>query len=196
MPEQTTAVVVPVKSFDIAKGRLSDALDAEERSELAKRMAATVIAAAAPLPVFVICDNQEVATWAVYHRAGVIWREANGLNPAVTAGVAFLATEGFQRAIIAHGDLPLATELAWVGDSDGVTIVRDRRDDGTNVMSVPTDVGFVFAYGIGSAAKHQAEAERLGLAVRIVDDEKLGWDVDTPDDLAIFEPTSESGDAT
>ncbi len=193
MSEPAVAVVVPVKSFDVAKGRLADALDAEARSALARRMAAAVIAAASPLPVWVVCDNHEVARWAVQQRAGVIWREANGLNPAVTAAVQYLADDGYDRAIIAHGDLPLATELAWVGDHDGVTIVRDRRGDGTNVMCVPTGAGFVFDYGVGSAAKHEVEAVRLGLAVRICDDDKLGWDVDTPEDLAVFDPSLEMG---
>jgi len=181
------AVVVPVKSFGIAKGRLGDALDEGERAALAERMAATVVAAAAPLPVWVVCDSHDVAAWAVGHGAGVIWRRAAGLNPAVTAAVEFLRDEGYERTIIAHGDLPLATELAWVGDFDGVTIVRDRRGDGTNVASVPTDSSFVFGYGPGSAANHRAEAERLGLAVRVIDDDPLGWDVDTAEDLVVFD---------
>lgn len=182
-----TAVVIPVKSFDVAKGRLADALDAEARTALAQRMAAAVISAAAPLPAWVVCEDHDVATWALSRSAGVIWREAPGLNAAVTAAVAFLAADGYLRAIVAHGDLPLARELAWVGDADGVTIVPDRRGDGTNVLSVPTGAGFVFAYGPGSAAKHRAEAERLGLSLRVVEDERLGWDVDTPDDLAVFD---------
>lgn len=188
MPDRShAAVVVPVKSFDVAKGRLADALSVDERARLAKRMAAGVIAAASPLPVWVVCDDHDVAGWAVGRGAGVIWRPAAGLNPAVAAAITFLAQEGVERAVIAHGDLPLATELAWVADFDGVTIVPDRRGDGTNVMSVPTDVGFVFSYGVGSAATHGAEAERLGLALRIAEDERLGWDVDTPDDLSVFD---------
>ena len=193
-PSPPCAVVIPVKSFDIAKGRLGDALDEGERAALAKRMAATVVAAAAPLPVWVVCDSHDVAGWAVQQGAGVIWRQVPGLNPAVTAAVDFLRGEGYERAIIAHGDLPLAAELAWVGEFDGVTIVRDRRGDGTNVAAVPTGSSFVFAYGSDSAAKHHAEAERLGLAVRVVDDERLGWDVDTAEDLAVFDGRQPNGE--
>lgn len=177
---------MPVKSFDLAKARLAGALTAGERAGLARRMAAGVLAAAGPLPAWVVCDSHEVAEWAAGEGAGVIWRPGTGLNGAVTAAVEFLATSGYDQVIVAHGDLPLAADLGWVGAFEGVTIVRDRRGDGTNVLALPTGAGFVFAYGPGSAARHRAEAERIGSAVRVVDDERLGWDVDTPDDLAVF----------
>jgi 2-phospho-L-lactate guanylyltransferase len=79
----------------------------------------------------------------------------------------------------------LATQLAWVAATPGVTIVPDRRLDGTNVLAVPTDIGFRFAYGAGSFAAHRAEALRLGQQLRIVNDSRLGWDVDLPDDLTL-----------
>ncbi len=189
-PVPRAAVVVPVKSFELAKGRLASILDGRQRAELAREMAAGVIAAAAPLPVWVVCDSHEVSTWALDRGAGVVWRAVPDLNEAVTTGVDFLLGEGFARAIVAHGDLPLARRLDHLDDPTDphrVTIVPDRRGDGTNVLSVPTGSGFRFAYGSASAAAHRAEAERLGLGVRIVDDPDLAWDVDTPDDLAVFE---------
>ena len=93
------------------------------------------------------------------------------------------AERGVERVIVAHADLPLATHLGWVGDFDGVTLVPDRRDDGTNVICVPAGSGFGFAYGPGSFGRHHAEAERLGLPVRVVRERRLGWDVDHPADL-------------
>ena len=150
-------------------------------------MASVVVNAAAPLRAWVVCDDHDVASWACTMGAGVIWRPADGLNAAVTAGVDYLATRGCEVVVVAHGDLPLATELAWVADFHGVTVVPDRRGDGTNVLAVPTAAGFRFAYGPGSAERHRAEAARLELPVRTVDDKRLGWDVDTPDDLAIFD---------
>ena len=177
------AILVPIKSFDLAKGRLSDVLDPEQRAALARRMATGVLKARGPVPAWVICDDPEVAAFATSNGAGVIWAPSRGLNAAVTDGVEFLTTHGAKRVIVAHADLPLAADLAWVGDFEGVTIVPDRRDDGTNVLCVPTGVGFVFQYGEGSAARHLAEADRLGLELRVVPDEKLGWDVDVPEDL-------------
>ncbi len=181
--QQTVAVVIPVKSFEVAKERLSDALEPSDRADLAKRMATGVVAAAAPLPTYVVCGSAEVAAWAVEVGAGVIWLDRPGLNPAIAHATGVLYADGYQRAIIAHGDLPLARSLGWVGDFDGVTIVPDRRGEGTNVMAVPLGAEFRFQYGELSAPAHRVEAERLDLALRIVPDESLGWDVDVPDDL-------------
>jgi 2-phospho-L-lactate guanylyltransferase len=177
------AVLVPVKRFADAKARLAGALPPLERAALAQAMATTVVAAAAPLSVWVVCDDPSVAAWATDLGAQVLWRPGRGLNGAVTEGARALAALGVERVIVSHADLPHARRLAWVAQFGGVTIVPDRRDDGTNVICVPTGADFHFAYGAGSFRRHSAEARRLGLAVRVVREPSLGWDVDLPDDL-------------
>jgi 2-phospho-L-lactate guanylyltransferase len=72
-----------------------------------------------------------------------------------------------------------------LGEPNTVTLVPDRRRDGTNVAVVPTGAGFQFAYGAGSFERHRAEAARLGLACEIVYDRRLALDVDIPEDLAL-----------
>lgn len=177
-------MLIPVKSFAEAKGRLAPALSPPERASLARRLATAVVRAAAPLPVAVVCDDEAVAEWATAAGARVLWRPGRGLDRAVTLGVADLAELGFERVIVAHGDLPRATSLAWVGRFAGVTLIPDRFDDGTNVVALPTGAGFRFAYGRGSFLRHGAEAIRLGLPLRVVRDPALGFDVDVPADLA------------
>ncbi len=181
------AVLIPIKSFDLAKGRLAASVDPAERSVLAKEMAATVIRAAGTLPVWVVCGDHAVADFARANGADVIWRKPNGLNSAIADGTADLEARGVDRAIIAHADLPLATDLTFLDidtGSDLVMLVPDRRDDGSNVLSIPLGRGFTFHYGPGSAAAHRKEAERRSLPIRIVNDERLCWDIDIPDDLA------------
>lgn len=178
-----TAVLVPVKAFHQAKRRLAPVLDPAERAALARAMAERVLAAARPLPSAVVCDDPAVRTWAAACGARVLWHPGKGLNGAGEAGTDDLAAGGCERVIVAHADLPLATDLAWVADAPGVTLVPDRHDDGTNVVSVPAGAGFRFAYGAGSFAGHAAEAHRLGLPVRVVRHPLLGWDVDRPADL-------------
>jgi 2-phospho-L-lactate/phosphoenolpyruvate guanylyltransferase len=181
---RSVAVLVPVKAFAEAKLRLAPALDEHERSELARSMATNVVRVAAPLPVWVVCDDDEVAAWAARVGAEVLWRPGRGLNGAVTDGVDHLARLGHPQVIVAHADLPYALDLAWVADFDGVTLVPDRHDDGTNVACVPTGAGFGFSYGAGSFVRHQAEAHRIASPVRVVREPRLGWDVDLPADLA------------
>ena len=180
---RAVSVVVPVKAFASAKVRLAPALDEVARRDLARQMAGVVLDAAGDLAACVVCDDDEVRSWAEARGTRVIWTPGLGLDGAVEAGIATLGAEGVAQVIVAHADLPLATDLAWVADFAGVTLVPDRRFDGTNVACVPTDAGFRFAYGPGSFARHRAEAARLGLVTRLVADRRLGWDVDLPADL-------------
>ena len=78
-----------------------------------------------------------------------------------------------------------ATSPAWPATASQpvVALVPCHRDDGTPVLSVPTAGEFRFAYGPDSFRRHAAEARRLGLAVRVVRDRDLAFDVDVPDDL-------------
>lgn len=184
------AVLVPVRSFTDAKGRLAPALDAETRVALARHLATTVVLAAAPLPVLVVSDDPEVGAWAADHGARVLGQTRPGLDAAVTEGVEVLASEGVDRVVVAHADLPLATSLAVAADGAEVTLVPDRRRDGTNVIGLPARCGFRFAYGPGSFTRHRDEARRLGLGPRVVADDALGWDVDHPEDLTLPDGTA------
>ena len=113
-------------------------------------MASQVVAACTPLPVAVVCDDDEVAQWASALGAAVMWEPGQGLNGAVRAGVERLARAGAEWVTVAHGDLPRAKGLGVLPPFEGVTLVPDRRDDGTNVLRLPAASDFRFAYGPGS----------------------------------------------
>jgi 2-phospho-L-lactate guanylyltransferase len=179
----SSVVLVPVKAFAQAKARLAQSLDSARRAELAKVMAGHVLAAAFPLPVAVVCDDEEVAEWAREHSAMVLTEPGRGLNGAVEIGVAKLARAGASEVLVAHADLPFAHGIAQLAGFSGVTLVPDRRQDGTNVLCLPADSCFRFGYGQGSFARHRAEAERLGLPVRVVREPDLAWDIDVPSDI-------------
>lgn len=179
----TRAVLLPIKAFAEAKRRLHAALTESEREALARAMADRVMEAAASLPVAVVCDDADVASWAHEHGALVIWEPGRGLNRAVESGVAHLRNRGIVDVIVAHADLPRATDLASVGRSGVVTIVPDRFRNGTNVIALPTASGFCFSYGPGSFARHAAEASRIEHELVILDRPDLAWDIDVPDDL-------------
>lgn len=181
-------VVVPVKAFSRAKVRLAPELAPDERAALARKMATVVVRAADPLPVLVVCDSDEVRDWARGEGADVAWTPGLGLNGAVQHAVDQLGGDA-EVAVVAHSDLPLATGFDWLAATPGVTLVPDRRRDGTNVLAVPVGAGFRFAYGPASFTAHRREVTRLGLQLRIVNDPALSWDVDLPADLAL--PTSQ-----
>ena len=194
--EADAAVLVPVKAFSEAKRRLSPALDAAERAGLSRRLAAGVIAAAGLLPVAVVCDDREVAGWARGLGAMVIWEPGRGLNGAVAAGVDHLARHGVATVMVAHGDLarPAGLSALWTGHPDhGVTLLPDARDDGTNVVVVPTATSFRFSYGPGSFRRHLEEAAALDLPVRVVRGSDLALDVDLPSDLPVADGSGLGG---
>jgi 2-phospho-L-lactate guanylyltransferase len=195
-------VVVPVKRFTDAKARLSTVLSPPERADLARRLADGVADAAGELPVLVVCDDDEVRTWATARGHDVAWTPGRDLNGAVTDAMRTLLDEGVRVALVAHADLPFPatlTDIAASARADHAVVVPDRHRDGTNVLAVPTDVGWRFAYGPGSFERHMQEAARLDLRVVVVDDDALGWDVDHPADLEppprLGRPTWERSDA-
>ena len=187
MTTSPTAVLVPVRSFDQGKSRLASAVPADQRRRMLEQMATVVLDAAAPLPSAVVTGDPGVARWAGQAGALVLDEQGHDLNSVVTTAVAELATAGFARVIVAHGDLPLADDLTWLADASlpDVVVVTDRRDDGTNVLALPSRAGFRFAYGQASSVYHRAEGLRLGLNVATVRDPLLGWDVDVIDDLVL-----------
>jgi 2-phospho-L-lactate guanylyltransferase len=182
--EPAGAVLVPVKAFGAAKSRLAPAVDPSTRARLARSMAERVLAAAAPLPVAVVCDDPEVATWAAGRGAQVLRAPGVGLNRAVASGRAALAARGFDRVAVVHSDLPAARNLAALLTFDGLTLVPDRHRVGTNVLCLPSTLPFSFSYGPGSFERHLTAARASGLPVRVLEPLELTWDVDVPDDVA------------
>lgn len=182
-----TRVLVPIKAFSAAKGRLGTVLASPDRAALVRSMAAHVLAAAAPLPVCVACDDPEVAAFAESHGASVSWTPGLGLNGAVEAGVAHLAGLGATYVTVVHADLPLAVAIGSLEYVDGVTIAPDRARRGTNLLRVPTGSTFTMRFGHDSFRKHLDECDRRGLAAVVLDREDLAFDVDVPGDLTELE---------
>ncbi len=178
-----TAVLIPLRSLSEGKLRLSPVYDEADRARLIESMASTVLRAAHDLDVLIVHDSPTVASWAQENGAREFRPRQPGLNRAVTEGRNHLRDLGYARMIVAHADLPHATDLRPIDMGEGIAIVSDRHGDGTNVLCLPTDVDFTFAYGPGSFVSHLEIARRLGLEPIVVEDAALSWDVDHPDDL-------------
>jgi 2-phospho-L-lactate/phosphoenolpyruvate guanylyltransferase len=204
------AVLVPVKRFRAAKGRLTGTLSDDDRDRFARWMATGVIGAASEFPTFVACDDDEVARWAEHHGAEVIWGEGLGLNGAVDDGIEQITKHGFDHVIVAHADLPRPATITTVARPGCITLVPDRRRDGTNVMAFPTRSPLRASYGGGSFGRHLSQALELAnsrpvipksapqdpshgasaddfrntVSVEVRSDPDLSLDLDTPADLS------------
>lgn len=184
--EPSVGVLVPVKAFADAKQRLRPVLDDANRAALARWCAARVLAAAGNVPAHVVCDDDEVAEWAESLGATAIRCPGTGLNAAIDRGLAALRDRGFDVAVIAHGDLPLAADFSSLVLPGAITVVPDYRYDGTNALVLPTGLAgrFTFHYGRGSFRRHVLESITHCGTVRVLREANLALDLDTPADLA------------
>lgn len=175
-------MLVPIKAFHRAKLRLAGHLEPSDRERLARSMATRVVEAARPLPVFVACDDESVAEWADERGAEVLWGPGLGLNGAIDHGVTTVAGKGVDHVVVTHSDLPLAERFDHLVRPDAITLVPDRRFDGTNVVARPCNVALAASYGGGSFDRHLAAALASGAPVSVRRDRRLAIDIDTADD--------------
>jgi 2-phospho-L-lactate guanylyltransferase (CobY/MobA/RfbA family) len=174
-------VVVPLKAFGVAKHRLRRG-GVRGVSELAHDLALGVIEGCAPRHVIVLSESSAVSRFALEHGAEALESDAADLNGAVQRAYATLGSR-YDQLIIAHGDLRYPSGLGTFSPEVGVTVFADHLGTGTNVMVVPTRLDFRFAYGEHSAQRHHREAQRLGVACRVITDSPWRFDVDEPGDV-------------
>ena len=180
-------VLIPIKAFDSAKVRLASVLNQTERADLSRSLAEGVIRSCSGARVWVICEDEEVAEWARTLGAQVIRNPQAGLNEAAKFGVGALAEFGIEKLIVTHADLINPEGITNLFEHDGIVLVPDRHNEGTNIIGLPTHIDFSFQYGLESFDKHKTEAQRFPLPLTIIQNSHLGFDMDNPDDLLEFQ---------
>lgn len=145
-----------------------------------------------------MCDNEEVAQWALSLGVTPIRVSSQGLNASLTESIPLIrAHSPIDLFLISHADLAISLPLDHIIESviiesaqtneQGTALIMcpDRHGDGTNVLGIPASLinGWTFQYGQGSFARHLQQAEATGLPIRVIEDPDIGLDLDTPDDL-------------
>jgi 2-phospho-L-lactate guanylyltransferase len=188
-----TWVIVPVKALGDAKQRLAAVLPLEARRRLMLVMLHDVLAALKQVetlgPIVIVSPDPHVAR--IAEREGLrLLREARstGHSAAVAAGLAFAKSHGATRALTLPADVPLVTadEIRSVIDSEvkGLTIVPSRDGDGSNAIVFEPLDALILSFGIGSFARHTAQAAERGIACRTLSFPGIGLDIDSAEDLA------------
>lgn len=193
--------IVPVKSLDRSKMRLSPVLAADRRaslmSGLLQHTLSAIVGSAAFGRIVVVSDDPVV--WEVARRHGaqaLDEGERGGLNDAVALAVDRAAEEGASSALVLPADLPFLqppdlermlcamNEAAGEGSPEppSMVICSDRSGEGTNALLLRLPTRFAFHYGAGSFQKHLQEAKRHGMEVRVVQVPTLQFDLDTVTD--------------
>lgn len=196
MIESNAWVIVPVKSFDGAKHRLSPLLSVSERAELAWTMLGDVLAAAISVPglrnVAVVTSADEVADYA--RQLGIVVIDdhgAVGTNAAVKVGFLDVARRRGGAVIALPSDVPsilpadIAALFAAVRKT-GVAIAPAPRDGGTNALACDVPGRITPCFGPESFARHIQEANRGGIRPVVVMNGRLGLDLDEPRHLVEF----------
>lgn len=192
--------VVPVRSLRNGKSRLAPTLPAAARQVLTGRLLRGTLAAiidANVVDALVVVSPDEAARACardVDPRIVAIAQdpEAPGLNGAIRQARTLALARGAGALLVVFGDLPLLAPsdvAALVASPADVTIARDRHGAGTNALLLRLGGpgrAFGFAFGEGSAARHAAEAARLGLSLAWCDRPGTAFDLDSPDDWELL----------
>jgi 2-phospho-L-lactate guanylyltransferase len=193
--------LVPAKGFERAKSRLRPALSDEACAKFAHdlfgHVVGALLASAALEGVLVATDADSVAGAARALGAEVRRDDgrATGLAAIVDAGLADLAARGARAALVIMADLPElrpddVRALVAESDRNGVVLVRAADGHHTNALLLAPPTLFPTAFGRDdSFAEHLAAARARGLAPIVVENPRVSFDIDGPDDHArLFRP--------
>jgi len=206
--------IVPLKILSGSKQRLSGALSATQRAQLAQAMAQDVLAVlqhCREIDEVLLVSGDAVAK-RLSEQSGANWlkpeRQA-GLNLDLTAACACARQRGASAALILHADLPLldsqsidamivrARSAAQAQQGKPLlAIVPCKQATGSNLMYTPLPLPVPLVYGKESYLRFQALAKEQGVACHTlrVDDGDL--DVDIPADLERLRQRINEAEAT
>lgn len=174
--------LIPVRSFEGAKGRLARAISTEQRSTLMSQLTERTIGAAedAGLLPAIITSDPDVTAWSIDRGLIIVTETGPGLNRAATDGVEWARSMGLEWVVL-HGDLPLVIPedlQSLVGPIEGgEAVLAPSSDGGTTAISSPDPL--TFSYGPGSFHRHLAALT----GPKVISRTGLLHDLDSPGDL-------------
>jgi 2-phospho-L-lactate guanylyltransferase len=188
--------VMPAKDFADGKSRLKPALSDAARRDFARRLFDHVLGTLAQVVdgVLVCTDSPEVAEAAARHGAEAL-PDAPGkptLAQIVDGGLRQLATRQIDAALVLMADLPRlrADDVRQiVAPLAGHDLVLVRAQDGrhTNALALSPPGRIATCFGrADSFAAHLAAARAAALRVAVVENARVAFDVDGPDDHALL----------
>lgn len=189
-------VVIPMKDPSEAKTRLGDTLPGKTRAALTRtlfRQTLRVLKSVDQALHIVVVTNSD-AIRAICHPFRVHLLDDpgpggnDGLNAAVQAGADYAAHHRFGAVCVLPGDLADPSKedleaLLGVPRTDRCMVIAPAHDGGTNALIVSPPDALTFAYGPGSCAAHQKNAEVAGLTCLVKPLPSLLYDVDRSTDL-------------
>jgi len=184
-----TFAIIPVKPFEEGKSRLNAGLEPSRRAELNRelfdRTVAKLVIFPGPAQTIVVSRSNTVLKQARQAGMVAITETGDSLNGALSLASEVARERGATTIVVVPTDLPLVDasllERVVSTASTGKTCVLapDEARQGTNLMVVTPPDDTIFQFGERSFEKHQALAKSRGYSVRIVDDARLAFDIDS-----------------
>lgn len=188
--------LLPAKPLPSAKTRLGSLLDDQARMALAGAMFGDVLSAlrgAASLDAVVVVTADPALADHARSTGAIVVDEgaARGLNGAVNFGTEAAIRLGASTVLVLLSDVPLVTasdidDLLARAPRRGALVVPSKEGTGTNAMLRQPPTVFPPCFGGRSLERHVATAERADVPCEIVRNVRLGFDLDTPEDLRAF----------
>jgi len=193
-----TWAVVPVKKLENSKSRLGDIFPLDLRMRLSVAMLQDVLGslqdAAAIEGITVVTPDRRLSSMMVALSPGVEFILETGkssLNGGLRQAASVLQSQNRDRMFIIPGDVPLLTaeeidRLVQFSEGGKVVIVPDKNLKGTNGLLLTPPQVMVPFFGPDSLRRHVNEASMRRIPFVVAQSRSLGFDLDTPDDLASF----------
>lgn len=198
----STLIVIPMKDPACAKTRLHTVLGSDERERLARLLFDNTLnffARHCPdLPRLVVTESATIAQTGQRHGAHVLREEKRqGLNAALDAATQWALRQGYGATLFVAADVavwePDEVDALITAGRDSTVAIAEAVDGGTNALYLPAPNACPFHFGPGSAVLHEIAAKQRGYHVRRLHLPFLARDVDTPEDLGLWDRVQHRG---
>ena len=197
-----TSILIPMRSLNEGKTRLSNLLSPNKREKLIKLLFTQLLKKLKTLKnqfphifsdILVITPCEEVEKISKDFHVHVLKEQnLNGLNSAVNKGLCWSLKNLYDSCLILPGDIidPETEDIKKILDmgrkSRNSMVICPSTDFGTNALflSLPTRLNFKF--GPNSFYEHQKEAKKISIRSIIAPVDSLKDDLDTGKDLEKF----------
>ena len=196
----TIWAIVPVKSLQKTKGRLTAVLTPTERAQLTCKLLTQTLTILNNMPIIdtilVVTRDKIVTQLAESHHATVLAEEKEGLINAVTVGKQFAEKHGATKILILPSDLPFISAAdinQFISARNGqneMLVCSDQQHQGTNALFLSAAQSFQFHYGINSYQQHLKEAQQQQAIMHTINIPNLQFDLDTEADLIQYQQTT------
>lgn len=191
-----SAIIIPIKNFDISKSRLSSFLSIEQRKILCTHLITNLLNKLSGLErveIIIITDECIDLPENIRQKTIIIEEHgATGVNNAIALSDSFVKEYHFDHSIVIPIDIPLVNvaELEKIIQysaefKEGICIVPSFRFDGTNILLRKPHSVIQTSYDNNSFFNHIKNALEKDVTIKIFDPSNLSLDIDNVEDIPI-----------